>query len=108
MKQSKTFSSRTNNFGIMGNPVINIREAANYQPPIAKKAFQALSLLQDWITIDELGKSLNVSKGSVHRYLNMFVSFGFKVKVDCSKCYRYKIVNTAKALKAIREQSIKP
>jgi len=85
----------------------NIRESADYQPPIAKKAFQALSLLQDWTTLAELQKSLGLSKSSVHRYLNMFVSFGFKVKVGGLKYNRYKIGNTARALKKMREQSIK-
>lgn len=92
-------------------PFCNTREASDYQPPIAKKAFQALSLLQDWITLSELEKCLGLSKSSVQRYLNMFVSFGFKVKWSSSRLNRsqnvYKITNTTRTLKKLREQSLK-
>ncbi len=68
-----------------------------YKPPIASKVIQAIKLLQGWVTIVELEEALGISKKGVHRYLNMFVSFGFVIRSKSKGRFSiYHISNTKK------------
>ncbi len=75
-----------------GKPISNTRRV--------ERCLKLIIWLQDFRTIREIAKHLNIHEKSVNRYLNLLVQLGFEVEVGHKRAYNYyRITNTKEYFK---------